>query len=64
MLGTFGKRDTRVLLNLNGLIKMNKRKVEVCVISDLHLGTFGCQSKQSIHPKTLILNGIRGEIEK
>ncbi|MEP5254297.1 MAG: UDP-2,3-diacylglucosamine diphosphatase [Winogradskyella arenosi] len=40
-----------------------KRKVEIAVISDVHLGTFGCQAKQlltylnSIAPKTLILNG-------
>ena len=41
----------------------NKRKVEVAVISDVHLGTYGCHAKQlvtylnSIAPKTLILNG-------
>ncbi|WAC02346.1 UDP-2,3-diacylglucosamine diphosphatase [Lacinutrix neustonica] len=40
-----------------------KRKVEVAVISDVHLGTYGCHAKQlltylnSINPKTLILNG-------
>ncbi|WP_044397650.1 UDP-2,3-diacylglucosamine diphosphatase [Lacinutrix sp. Hel_I_90] len=40
-----------------------KRKVEVAVISDVHLGTYGCHAKQlltylnSITPKTLILNG-------
>jgi UDP-2,3-diacylglucosamine pyrophosphatase LpxH len=40
-----------------------KRKVEIAVISDVHLGTFGCHAKQlltylnSIQPKTLILNG-------
>lgn len=40
-----------------------KRKVEIAVISDVHLGTFGCQAKQlltylnSIEPKKLILNG-------
>jgi UDP-2,3-diacylglucosamine pyrophosphatase LpxH len=40
-----------------------KRKVEIAVISDVHLGTYGCQAKQlltylnSIEPKTLILNG-------
>ncbi len=42
---------------------MRKRKVEVAVISDVHLGTFGCHAKEllqylnSIKPKTLILNG-------
>jgi len=40
-----------------------KRKVEIAVISDVHLGTFGCNAKQlltylnSIEPKKLILNG-------
>jgi len=40
-----------------------KRKVEIAVISDVHLGTFGCHAKQlltylnSIQPKKLILNG-------
>ncbi|WP_400078323.1 UDP-2,3-diacylglucosamine diphosphatase [Winogradskyella sp. R77965] len=40
-----------------------KRKLEIVVISDVHLGTFGCHAKQlltylnSIDPKTLILNG-------
>ncbi|WP_203258418.1 UDP-2,3-diacylglucosamine diphosphatase [Hyunsoonleella ulvae] len=40
-----------------------KRKVEVAVISDVHLGTYGCHAKQlltylnSINPKKLILNG-------
>ena len=40
-----------------------KRKVEVAVISDVHLGTPGCHAKQlmtylnSIEPKKLILNG-------
>jgi UDP-2,3-diacylglucosamine pyrophosphatase LpxH len=42
---------------------MKKRKVEVVVISDVHLGTFGCHAKEllnylsSIKPKILILNG-------
>ncbi|AEV31632.1 hypothetical protein Oweho_0617 [Owenweeksia hongkongensis DSM 17368] len=42
---------------------MKKRKVEVVVISDVHLGTFGCRAKElyrylkSIQPKTLVLNG-------
>ncbi|MEY8849075.1 UDP-2,3-diacylglucosamine diphosphatase [Psychroserpens sp. XS_ASV72] len=40
-----------------------KRKIEVAVISDVHLGTYGCHAKQlltylnSISPKKLILNG-------
>ncbi|MFL1012759.1 UDP-2,3-diacylglucosamine diphosphatase [Flavisericum labens] len=40
-----------------------KRKLEVAVISDVHLGTYGCHAKHlltylnSIQPKKLILNG-------
>jgi UDP-2,3-diacylglucosamine pyrophosphatase LpxH len=40
-----------------------KRKVEIAVISDVHLGTYGCHAKHlltylnSIAPKKLILNG-------
>jgi UDP-2,3-diacylglucosamine pyrophosphatase LpxH len=40
-----------------------KRKVELIVISDVHLGTYGCKAKElltylrSVKPKTLILNG-------
>ena len=39
------------------------RKVELVIISDVHLGTYGCKAKEllkylnSIQPKTLILNG-------
>lgn len=42
---------------------MKKRKLEVVVLSDVHLGTFGCHAKEllnylsSIKPKILILNG-------
>lgn len=42
---------------------MKKRPVELVIISDVHLGTFGCHAKElhqylsSIKPKTLILNG-------
>lgn len=42
---------------------MKKRKVELVVISDIHLGTFGCHAKEllnylsSIKPKILVLNG-------
>ncbi|WP_299228079.1 UDP-2,3-diacylglucosamine diphosphatase [uncultured Psychroserpens sp.] len=40
-----------------------KRKIEIAVISDVHLGTYGCHAKQlltylnSISPRKLILNG-------
>jgi UDP-2,3-diacylglucosamine pyrophosphatase LpxH len=39
------------------------RKLDIAVISDVHLGTYGCHAKEvlcylkSIRPKTLILNG-------
>ena len=42
---------------------MKKRKVEIVIVSDIHLGTFGCHAKElldylsSIKPKILILNG-------
>ena len=40
-----------------------KRDVEIVIISDVHLGTYGCKAKELLHylnsirPKTLILNG-------
>ena len=40
-----------------------KRSIEILVISDIHLGTYGCQSKallnylKSVDPKIIILNG-------
>ena len=42
---------------------MSKRPVNLVVVSDVHLGTFGCRAKEllsylkSIDPQTLILNG-------
>lgn len=42
---------------------MSKKKIDISVISDLHLGTYGCQATElnrylkSIDPKILILNG-------
>ena len=42
---------------------MKKRKLDIVVISDTHLGTYGCQAEElllylnSIQPKKLILNG-------
>ena len=41
----------------------NKRQVELVVISDVHLGTYGCRAKEllyylkSIKPKIVVLNG-------
>lgn len=43
--------------------KKNRRPVDIVVISDVHLGTYGCRAKEllkymkSIHPKHVILNG-------
>jgi len=40
-----------------------KRKVEIIVLSDVHLGTYGCHARQlsaylrTIKPKTVVLNG-------
>jgi UDP-2,3-diacylglucosamine pyrophosphatase LpxH len=47
------------------ILRMNKhkRKIELAVLSDLHLGTYGCHAKEilnylkSIEPETLVLNG-------
>ena len=42
---------------------MPKREVDLVIISDVHLGTYGCRAKEllnylkSIKPKTLVLNG-------
>ena len=42
---------------------MKRRKVDVVIISDVHLGTYGCHAKElshylkSIRPGKLILNG-------
>jgi UDP-2,3-diacylglucosamine pyrophosphatase LpxH len=43
--------------------KFKKRKLDIAVISDVHLGTFGCRATEllnylkTINPKILILNG-------
>lgn len=45
------------------MTSMVKRRVDIVVISDVHLGTYGCHANElcdylnSITPKTLILNG-------
>jgi UDP-2,3-diacylglucosamine pyrophosphatase LpxH len=42
---------------------MNKRHLKIAVVSDIHLGTYGCRAKEvlqylkSIEPEILILNG-------
>jgi UDP-2,3-diacylglucosamine pyrophosphatase LpxH len=44
-------------------IFMQRKDLQVCVISDLHLGTFGCHANEivrylkGINPKILVLNG-------
>lgn len=41
----------------------NKKELEALVISDVHLGTFGCKAKElvsylkTVNPKTIVLNG-------
>jgi UDP-2,3-diacylglucosamine pyrophosphatase LpxH len=43
--------------------KEKKRKLDILVLSDIHLGTHGCNAKQLLHylksvrPKTVVLNG-------
>ena len=43
--------------------KAPKRKLDILVLSDIHLGTYGCHAKELLHylksvkPKTVILNG-------
>lgn len=43
--------------------KIKKRKLDILVLSDVHLGTYGCHAKALLHylktikPKTVILNG-------
>lgn len=43
--------------------KIKKRKLDILVLSDVHLGTYGCHAKELLHylktvkPKTIILNG-------
>jgi UDP-2,3-diacylglucosamine pyrophosphatase LpxH len=43
--------------------EMKKRKVDVVVLSDVHLGTYGCHARELLHylrsikPKKVILNG-------
>lgn len=45
------------------MAKKRKREVELVIISDIHLGTYGCHSEEllkylkTINPKRLILNG-------
>ncbi|HEY0055820.1 MAG TPA: UDP-2,3-diacylglucosamine diphosphatase [Pedobacter sp.] len=42
---------------------MSKRDVDLVILSDIHLGTYGCQAKEllqylkSINPKAIVLNG-------
>jgi len=44
-------------------VKKKKRKVDILVISDVHLGTYGCHAKEllkymkSVKPKMVVLNG-------
>ena len=43
--------------------KTKRRKLDILVLSDIHLGTYGCHAKEllyylkTVNPKTVILNG-------
>ncbi len=43
--------------------KIKRRRIDILVLSDVHLGTYGCHAKELLHylkgvkPKTVILNG-------
>ncbi len=44
-------------------VKKKKRKLDILVLSDIHLGTYGCRANElvkylnSIKPTTVVLNG-------
>lgn len=44
-------------------MKSKKRKIDILVLSDIHLGTYGCHAKELLHylksitPKIVVLNG-------
>jgi UDP-2,3-diacylglucosamine pyrophosphatase LpxH len=44
-------------------MKKQKRKIDILVLSDIHLGTYGCHAKELLHylktiqPKIVVLNG-------
>jgi UDP-2,3-diacylglucosamine pyrophosphatase LpxH len=44
-------------------MKKHKRQIDILVLSDIHLGTFGCHAKELLHylksikPKEVVLNG-------
>ena len=50
-------------IHLKKLIMYSKRELQLLVISDVHLGTYGCHAKELLHylktvnPQTLVLNG-------
>lgn len=52
-----------LICKTSNYIKLKKRKVELVVLSDVHLGTYGSHAKElhnylsSIKPQTLVLNG-------
>jgi len=45
------------------MVKIKKRKIDILVLSDIHLGTYGCRAQEllqylhTIKPKKVILNG-------
>jgi UDP-2,3-diacylglucosamine pyrophosphatase LpxH len=67
MLAPHGRRISRTLYTSDaehpGMSKKRKRDLEIVVLSDIHLGTYGCHAEEllrylkTIRPKKLILNG-------
>lgn len=51
------------MIDQTSSLKKKKRKIDLVVISDVHLGTYGCHAAElvrymkSIKPKTVVLNG-------
>lgn len=48
---------------MSKILLLKKRKIDLLVLSDIHLGTFGCHATELLHylssvkPRTLVLNG-------
>jgi len=66
VLYTFGNsssNDFDLLIHEKMKVIEKRRKVDIVVLSDIHLGTYGCHAKEllqylrSIKPKILVLNG-------
>lgn len=57
------KFGLKLRITFANYLKMAKRPLDICVVSDVHLGTYGCHAKElnkylkKINPRVLILNG-------